>query len=216
MVRNPLRRFPKEHKVDAGLLEVWKGWSILKRVDEISGENLKYRNAQNEEVEPYTGMLPSLLEIHPDILPIPWVFKKMWIRKRWRVRLHFKRFEEPLTRDLYTGEILDPEKKERVLKEKGVIDQEGYLLDFDGQRVSLWDDTLNRRVCLKIDVSDIDFIRAEYKALLDSKLVEKSADAMSKTGMKFDRNFYMLIGFFGLCLVLVVFIMSGGLGTLGL
>ena len=215
-MRNLFRRFPKENKVIAGLLEAYKGYAILKRVEELSGENLRYKNEANEEIEPYTGMLPSLVEIHPDILPLPWIFKKMWLNRRWRIRLHFKRFEEPLTRDLYSGEILDQEKKRRVLVEKGVIDQEGYLLDFNGNRVKLWDEAIQERVCIKIDVSDIDFIRAEYKALLDSKLVEKSADAMSKTGMKFDRNFYMLIGFFGLCIVGVVFIMSGGLGSLGL
>lgn len=212
-MRNPFRRFNVEKKVDAALLETWKGYSILKRVDEISGEQLDY-TGENGKEEVYTGKIPNLVEIHPDILPIPKVFKWAWIRKRWRIRIHHKLFDEGFTRDLFTGEILNQEKKKAVLEEKGFIDKEGYLLNSSGDRVSIQEG--DSRVYVKVDVSDIDFIKAEYKAMYDSKLVEKAAESMAKTGMKLDDKFYLLLGLSLITNVILVFLMSGGVSSFGL
>lgn len=212
-MRNPLRKFSTEKKVDAGLLESWKGYSILKRVDEVGGEMLQYTNIKGKKDNVYTGVIPHTIEIHPDILPIPRFYKLIWIRKRWRIRLHKKLFDEPFTRDLYTGEILNQEKKRAVLEEKGFLDHEGFLLDQDGNRVSMHEG--DSRMFLKVDVSDIDFIKAETKAVADSKLVVESAKSMAKTGRKIDDNFYIIIGVAFAAIVLVVFIMSGGVEGLG-
>jgi len=209
-----LRRFRTEPKVDAALLESWKGYSVLKRVDEIGGEQLEYKNSKGKDEEIYVGVIPNVVEIHPDILPIPTIFKKMWIKKRWRIRFHHKLFNEPFTRDLYTGEILNQEKKRAVLEEKGFIDSDGFLLNQNGDRVSLQEG--DEKVYVKVDVSDIDYIKAEYKAKYDSKMVEKAAEAMSKTGQKLDDKFYMIIACSIFAIVLVVFIMSGGLSSLGI
>lgn len=212
-MRNPFRRFTLEKKVDAAILETWKGYSILKRVDELSGEHLSHNGEQGKE-EVYTGIIPHVVEIHPDILPIPKVFKIAWIRKRWRIRIHHKLFDEPFTRGLYTGEILNQEKKKAVLEEKGFIDKEGYLLNANGDRVSIQEG--DKKVYVKVDVSDIDFIKAEYKAMEDSKLVVKAAESMAKTGMKLDDKFYLLLGLSLITNVILVFLLSGGVGSLGL
>ncbi len=163
-LRNPLRRFNKEKKVDAVILETNRGYSVLKRTEEVTGEKIIH-----EKDDVYTGVIPALVEIHPDILPIPWVFKMMWIRKRWRMRLHHKLFDEPFTRDLFTGDILNQEKKKAVLNERGFTDKDGYLLDAKGNRVSIGE--TDKKVYIKVDVSDIVFIKAEYKAVADSYLV---------------------------------------------
>lgn len=204
-MRNPLRKFQTEKKVDAALLTNYKGYSLLEHVEEKSGERLE---VNGEDV--YVGELPHVVEINPNILPIPWVFRKMWMKKRFRIRIHQKRFDEPMVRDFYSGSILSPEKKREVLIEKGFMDQEGYMLKQNGERVKL-DDAYH-----KVDVSDIDFIKAEYKALLDSKLIENAAKSMAKTGMKLDDKFYIILGIAFLAIVAVVFMLSGGVDSIGL
>ena len=208
-LRNPLRRFNKEKKVDAVILDTNRGYSILKRTEEVTGEKIIH---DKEDV--YTGVIPTVVEIHPDILPIPWVFKAMWIKKRWRMRLHHKLFDEPFTRDLFTGEILNQEKKKAVLKERGFIDKDGYLLDVLGNRVSIGE--ADPKAYIKVDVSDIDFIKAEYKAVADSNLVGKAAASMAKTGQSLDTYFYILLGISLITNVILVFLMQGGVESLGI
>ena len=162
----------------------------------------------------YIGVVPHVVEIHPDILPIPFIFKKMWISKRWRIRLHHKLKDEPFTRDLFTGAILNKEKKQTVLKERGFIDKDEYLLDEQGNRVSIGE--VDKKVFIKVDVSDIDFIKAEYKAVADSNLVGKAAASMAKTGQSLDTYFYILLGISLITNVLLVFLMQGGVESLGL
>ncbi len=175
----------------------------------MTGEKIIH---ENKDV--YTGVMPHVVEINPNILPIPFIFKQMWIRKRWRIRLHHKLFDEPFTRDLFSGEILNKEKKKAVLKERGFIDKEGYLLDQKGNRVSVGE--TDDKIYIKVDVSDIDFIKAEYKALEDSNLVGKAAAAMAKTGQSLDTYFYILLGISLITNVILVFLMQGGVDSLGL
>lgn len=208
-LRNPLRRFNQEKKVDAVILETFKGYSILKRTEEITGEKIIH-----DKNDIYIGVVPAVVEIHPDILPIPTIFKTLWMRKRWRIRLHHKLFDEPFTRDLYTGEILNQEKKKAVLKERGFIDNDGYLLDQNGNRVSIGE--TDKKVYIKVDVSDIDFIKAEYKAVADSNMVVKAAASMAKTGQSLDTYFYILLGISLVTNVILVFLMQGGVDSLGL
>ncbi len=208
-LRNPLRRFNKEKKVDAVILETNRGYSILQRTEELTGEKLLH-----EKEDVYIGVMPHVVEIHPDILPIPAIFKAMWIRKRWRIRLHHKLKDEPFTRDLFTGGILNEEKKQSVLQERGFTDREGYLLDEQGNRVSIGE--ADKRVYIKVDVSDIDFIKAEYKAVADSNLVGKAAASMAKTGQSLDTYFYILLGISLITNVILVFLMQGGVESLGL
>ena len=191
------------------ILETSRGYSILKRTEEVTGEKIIH---DKEDV--YTGTIPSVVEVHPDFLPIPFIFKAMWFKKRWRIRLHHKLFDEPFTRDLYTGEILNKEKKEAVLKERGFIDKDGYVLDSNGNRVSIGE--VDKKVYIKVDVSDIDFIKAEYKAVADSNLVGKAATSMAKTGQSLDTYFYILLGISLITNVILVFLMQGGVESLGL
>lgn len=208
-MRNPLRRFNQEKKVDAVILETSKGYSILKHTEEVTGEKIIH-----EKEDVYTGVMPHVVEIHPDILPIPFIFKQMWIRKRWRIRLHHKLFDEPFTRDLFTGEILNKEKKQAVLRERGFIDKEGNLLFIKGNRFKI--DKEDPESFVKVDVSDIDFIKAEYKAVDESNLVVKTAQAMVKTGQNLDTMFYILLGISLITNVILVFLMQGGVDSLGL
>jgi hypothetical protein len=208
-LRNPLKRFNQEKKVDAVLLETSRGYSILKRTEEITGEKIIH-----EKKDVYTGVMPHVVEVNPDFLPIPFIFKAMWMKKRWRIRLHHKLFDEPFTRDLYTGEILNQEKKKSVLKERGFIDNDGYLLDQNGNRVSIGE--VDKKAYIKVDVSDIDFIKAEYKAVADSNLVGKAATSMAKTGQSLDTYFYILLGISLITNVILVFLMQGGVESLGL
>ena len=208
-LRNPLRRFKQEKTVEAVILETFRGYSILRLTKEVTGEKIIHGK---DDV--YTGIIPSVVEIHPDFLPIPFIFKKMWLKKRWRIRLHHKLFDEPFTRDLYTGEILNKDKKEAVLKERGFIDKDGYVLDSNGNRVSIGE--ADKKVYIKVDVSDIDFIKAEYKAVADSNLVGKAAASMAKTGQSLDTYFYILLGISLITNVILVFLMQGGVESLGL
>ena len=175
----------------------------------MSGEKLLH-----EKNDVYIGVMPHVVEINPNILPIPAVFKAMWIRKRWRIRLHHKLKDEPFTRDFFTGEILNKEKKQAVLKERGFIDKDGYLLDQNGNRVSVAE--ADKHFYIKVDVSDIDFIKAEYKAVDESNLVVKAAKSMLKTGQSLDTMFYILLGISLITNVVLVFLMQGGVESLGL
>ncbi len=130
------------------------------------------------------------------------------------MRLHHKLFDEPFTRDLFTGEILNQEKKNAVLQERGFTDKDGYLLDNKGNRVSIGEADI--RAYIKVDVSDIDFIKAEYKAVADSNLVGKAATSMAKTGQSLDTYFYILLGISLITNVILVFLMQGGVESLGL
>lgn len=212
-MKNPFRRFPSESKVIAALLESRPGFSTLKKTEEIGAEQLAIPDKKDDKI--YVGKIPHVVEVKADILPLPSIFRWIWMRRKFRIRIHHRLFDEPFTRDLYTGEILNPKKKKAVLIERGFQDAQGFLLDSTGNRVVLLDDK-DVHVFVKVDVSDIDFIKAEYKALLDSKLVEKAAEGMAKTGASLERNFWIILAISLITNVVLVFLMNGGVGSLGL
>jgi hypothetical protein len=209
-MRNPLRRFRTESKVDAALLSVHPGYSILRRCDEIGAETLI---DHNDKEDVYRGVMPHVVEMHPDIIPLPWFQKKIYFRKVWRIRLHKRLAHEPFTRDLYTGEILNPAKKAAVLLEKGVIDYDGFLLDANGNRVYVSSDPF---VYVKVDVTDIDFIKAEFKAVKESELVVEAAKSMAKTGKTFEKEFYYILALAMLIVGFIGFLALGGANAIGL
>lgn len=212
-MKNPFRRFPPESKVIAAILESHPGYSTLKKTEEIGGEKLAIPDKKNDEI--YIGKIPHVVEVKGDILPLPAIFKWLWLRRKFRIRLHHRLFDEPCTRDLYTGDILNQEKKKAVLIERGFQDKDGFLLDKEGNRVNL-SEFKDEKTFIKVDVSDIDFIKAEYKALLDSKLVEKAAEGMAKTGASLERNFWIILGISLITNVILVFLLNGGLEGLGI
>lgn len=217
VLRNPLKflrrkKHPKEFKVIAALLESKPGFSTLQKTEEIGAEKLALPG-KKEEI--YTGQIPHVVEVSADILPLPSIFRWMWLRRKFRIRIHHRLFDEPFTRDFYSGDILNPEKKKAVLVERGFQDKDGFLLDKSGNRVNL-SEVKDEKVFVKVDVSDVDFIKAEYKALLDSKLVEKAAEGMAKTGASLERNFWIILAISLITNVVLVFLMNGGVESLGL
>lgn len=217
-MKNPFKflrrkKHPKEFEVVAAILESRPGFSNLQKTTEVGAEKLKLPNKKGEEI--YSGVVPHVVEVTADILPLPTIFRWIWLRRKFRVRLHHRLFDEPFTRDLYTGEILNQEKKKAVLVERGFQDKDGFLLDKSGNRVNL-SDVPENKTFVKVDVSDVDFIKAEYKALLDSKLVEKAAEGMAKTGASLERNFWIVLTISLITNVILVFLMNGGVESLGL
>jgi len=210
MVRIPgLRRKLKENfNVNAALLDTEKGYSTLKPVKVESGEIL--HDPDKEKGQIYNGIYPTILEFDRKIFPMKIRFL---IPKKFRVRLYSKLAHEPFTRSLFTGKFLSSEKKRQILKDRNVVDDEGYLLDKDGKRaeVQFPDAKKDERVHVKVDVSDIDCIKSEFHAYFQSKNSEKMASAMTKAGRNIERMIIWLFGIAIVGLVAVVFIMSGGI-----
>lgn len=212
LIANERKRLVKEKdkqftKKDTGVVDVilqsYPGQSVIKKIKVLSGESILDPFTQEEE-ELYTGLTPHVLEMHSDIIP-SW-FARKFLPKKFRLRAHYRLWDQPFTRDLYTGGILAPEKKRKVLVERGFIDKEGYMLDVNGNR------TTYEGCYIKVDVSDIDFIKSEFHALGESKAIEQAGAAMKKTGQTIEKWFFYL---FALCIVgivVVVFFMTGGLG----
>ncbi len=223
---NPLRIFtrhrkPRPHregKVPAALMQTNPLYSLIKPCIVESNEIIldpdikkdKKKFARSNVI--YTGYPPQFLEIDRRILPIPPIIRFLLRNKPIRVQLYRQIENEPVTRDVYNGKIIDPDKKKKVLQERGVIDEEGYLLDMEGNRLER-----EKGVIVKVDFSDVDFVRAEFHALEVSKAVEHASKAMAKTGApsKLDEMKWVLIAAF-VALVAVVFIMSGGFASLNL
>ena len=182
----------KEVHINNVLLETEKGYSVMKKVKVVDGEVIqKEKGIWKKDLDDiYTGEPPQILEFHKECLP--------WIRKRifWkhtpkvvRLRVYHRLFDEPMTRDLYTGSYLNADKKRKVLVERGIIDEDGFLMDQEtGKRKEI-----QKGVWIKPDVSDIDFIKAEYHAKLESKEAEKIAEAMNKTGQTHDKWWYIVL-----------------------
>lgn len=204
-MKNPFKRMKQEKKVDAALLTAYPGYAKIEYIQEKGAEFLKVGDK-----DVYIGELPRVVEINPNMLPIPKYFKIMWRLKRFRIRLHYKKETEPFTRDLFTGSVLCQDKKKKVLKEKGFIDEQGFLLNRMGERVNIDGSDII------VDVSNIDFMQAEYKAYNDSKITEKAAAAMEKTGKDTDQSVYIILGISLITNVILVFLMQGGFSSLGL
>ena len=154
----------------------------------------------------YTGLPARTLVFSADIFPtkISKIIYAFLFPFGLRARLYHRLYDEPCTRDLYTGALLRPDKKHKVLIEKGVIDAEGYLLK-DGVRLVLED------CWVKPDFSDVDFIKSEFHAYKQSEVIQKTASAMAKTGQAIERwFFYVMITAF-VAMVIVVIIMSGAI-----
>jgi len=211
---------PRETRVPSVLLESERGYSRLMPCEVKGGEIIEkntkvfWGNKENQLI--YTGEPPAILEFDTSLIPSR---RRLFFMKRYpkvaRLRLYHKLFDEPMTRELYSYSFLNPDKKRRVLVEKGIIDEQGYLLDevteiVDGVELSKRVRKNVNNVFVKPDVSDIDFIKAEFHALFQSKGIDKVAQSMNKTGQTFDKWFYLtLIAAFAFALG-VVFVMSGG------
>jgi hypothetical protein len=208
MVRipRPRRKWKENFNVNAALITHEKGYSILRPVKVESGEILKDPDKKKGEI--YNGVYPTILEFDRKIFPLKSRFR---FPKTFRVRLYSKLAHESFTRSLFTGKggkigkFLSDEKMLKVLRERNVIDADGYLLDADGKRTEV------EEGYVKVDVSDMDFIKSEFHAYHQSKNNEKIADAMKKAGRNIERMiiWMFLIGIAGL--VLTVFIMQGGI-----
>jgi hypothetical protein len=200
-----------EPKVTSLLLKSNESYSEIKRVNAASGEFLydpfdKQRKDKNKEPI-YTGLPARTVSMSGDILPtrVSRFIYAFLFPFGWRIRLYHQLYNEPCTRDLFTGNVLLPDKKNKTLIEKGVIDAEGFLLDREknGQRFEL------EGCWIKPDFSDVDFIKSEFHAYKQSEVVVDTAKAMRKTGQEFDRwFFYVLLAAFA-AFVIIVFIMSG-------
>lgn len=200
MVKIPRRKSKEDFHVKSALITHEKGYSTLRPVNVESGEILEDPDKKKGEI--YNGVYPTILEFDRKIFPLKARFR---FPKKFRVRLYSKLSHEPFTRSLFTGNFLSKEKKLKVLRERNVIDADGFLLDADGERSE------QQGGYVKVDVSDIDFTKSEFHAYHQSKNNEKMADAMKKAGRNVERMiiWMFLIGIAGL--VLTVFIMQGGI-----
>ncbi len=202
-------KFGKSYPVSGVMMEVFKGASRLSKVHKEEGEYIW----PNRKEEIYNGVSPQVVEINRSIVPsrLRWLLKKTW-----RVRLYSRIGYEQFTRDPYDGSYLDREKKRSVLIERNIIDSEGYLLDQkppdeDGKVTFT---RSNRKIIdgchVKVDVSDIDFIKQEWHAHEQSKNTRKMADGMAKTGKQDDNiQLYITLAFIVLT-GLIVFMFTGG------
>lgn len=189
----------KEYSVPGILLNSRKGFSTLQKMKVEEGEMILDPDSK-ESV--YTGVIPQVVEISSNIIPSK--LARIFLPKKFRARIHYRLYDQPFTRDLYTGGILDPEKKAKVLKERGLMDGDGFLLQENGDRFVV------DKCYIKVDVSDIDYIKSEFHAYEQSKTSVKIADGMSKTGKSVDGMWlWIMLGAFA-CIALVVFMMSGG------
>ena len=209
-----------EPKVPSILLQTQEGYTDMKKVINVSGEFLidpfhKERKQSKKEVI-YTGLQAQILNISPDIFPgrLARLIFGFLYAGGLRVRAYHRLFDEPCTRDFYTGKLLRPEKKRRVLVEKGIIDAEGYYLtpkefDAEGNYVGGGTRYEIEGCWVKPDFSDIDFIKSEFHAFKQSETVVEIARAMKKTGMSFDKWYYIVIIACIVGMVAVVLITSG-------
>lgn len=196
----------KEVTINNVLLETEKGYSVMKKVKVIDGEIIQKESGiwKKDLDDIYTGEPPQIIEFHREVLP--WIRKRIFwkhIPKVVRLRVYHRLFDEPMTRDLYTGSFLNSEKKRKVLVERGILDDQGFLMEkyqiksmVDGKEVLIEKTRrkeVQKGVWVKPDVSDIDFIKAEYHAKLESKEAEKITESMSKTGQSFDKWYYIVL-----------------------
>lgn len=209
-----------ERKVPAILLQTQEGYTDMKKVINVSGEFLidpfdPERKLSKKEII-YTGLQAQILNISPDIFPgrLARLIFGFLYSSGLRVRAYHRLYDEPCTRDFYSGRLLRPDKKRKVLIEKGVIDEEGYYLapkkynakgvqTGGGKRLELED------CWVKPDFSDIDFIKSEFHSFKQSEAVVESAKAMKKTGMNYDKWYYLVIIAAIVGMVAVVLITSG-------
>lgn len=190
----------KEYSVPGLLLNSRKGFSTLQKI-KVEGGEMILDPKEKETI--YSGVIPQVIEISSNIIPSR--IARMFLAPKFRARIHYRLFDQPFTRDLYTGGILDPEKKQEVLIERGFMDKEGFLLqEKSGERFVI------DGCYAKVDVSDIDFIKSEFHACEQSKAAIGVAAAMKKTGHSMDSMWkWIMIAAFA-SIVLVVFMMSGG------
>ena len=204
----PMHDWKNEPGVQSILLRSNESFSEMKRVNAISGEFLidpfdKQRKDKNKD-QIYTGLPARTVSLTADIFPtrISRFIYGFLFPFGLRMRLYHQLYNEPCTRDLFTGGVLLPEKKNTTLIEKGIIDKEGFLIK-DSQRIVLdgcW---------IKPDFSDVDFIKSEFHAYKQSDAVVEVAKAQKKTGQTIDTwFFYVMLAAFA-AVVIIVFIMSG-------
>ena len=199
-------KFKIEHAIPSVLMEADQGIIEIRRVEELSGELLKNPYVKTKKKQRpdiiYTGWNPTTFVLYSNIFP-RW-FQKLLGKPKLRLKGWFKLKHEPITRNIFTGEILDPIKKKSVLIERGIIDSEGFYLTKEGERIpydNKW---------LKVDVSDIDFIKSEFHAYYQSEADVKAAQSMKRTGSTIDDMWkWILLGAFG-CIAFIVFTLSGG------
>lgn len=195
-------KFTPEVSIPAALITANEGIVTIRRTEEISGELIK--NPYVKKLDKiYHGMSPFTLEIYSNIFPK--ITQRLLSKKKLRLRGYFNLAHEPMTRNPFTGDILDPVKKKKVLKERGVIDEEGYLLNLEGKRMNVKD------CWIKVDVSDIDFIKSEFHALEQSGMIEHSAKSMKRTGMVMDDIMKWIVIAAFAAIVVIVIVLSGAI-----
>lgn len=192
------------------LLQSSNGLLTLNKGFEISSELIVDSPKEKDQKIIYNGVPSQILEIKLNALP----FKKgftSWLCRQCmprviRLRTYFNIWGEPFTRSPTTGSILDSEKKKQVLIEKGFMDKEGFLLDKEFQRVNY------KHHWIKVDVSDIDFMNAEFHAFNQSKTVEKVAIAMSKVGTNkaMEIVYVAIAAIIGVVITTALFLFNGG------
>lgn len=182
------------------LIQAYPGSAVMRKVKPLTGERLE--NPFDNKKTIYTGIIPTVLEIHSDIIP-SWAARRLLPRK-FRVRGHYCLWDQPFTLDMYSGDVLLEEKKVKTLIEQGFMDKNHFFLDEKGERY------IYKGCYVKVDVSNIDFITSESHAYEQSKNDEFIARAMAKTGQLMEKMWMWIIIMFIIGYILTVFLMSGG------
>ena len=114
----------------------------------------------------------------------------------------------------FSGQILKPERKRKLLIEKGVIDAEGYYLtpkEYNAQGIQIGGgNRYELEGCwIKPDFSDVDVVKSEFHYYKQSEATTETAKAMKRTGMSFDKWYYIVLVIAFVAMVAVVLITSG-------
>jgi hypothetical protein len=192
-----LKRFPQ---VPCILMEADQGSIFITKSKQISSEIVK---SPDEKDDYYTGLEPTLVRIDRNIFP-----KRVqrWFAPYISAKGFFKIKHEPCMRNPFNGTIVDQTKKKNTLIEKGVMDQQGFMLDKStGNRMVIEDHWV------KVDWSDIDYMKAEYHEFLQSKAIEHANAAMAKTGSGYEDILRWIVIASFIMVGFIVFIMSGGI-----
>ncbi len=94
------------------IIAVYRGQARIKKCERINSEVIEVKEGGSIR-QYFTHVKPILLTLDKDVMGRGGRAKQL--------RLHFVLEDEPMTRDLYTGEIADQNKKYEKLKEIGVL-----------------------------------------------------------------------------------------------
>lgn len=199
----------KNKKMKSFVRIVRQGYRELIECKEINAETIEVEIDGNNETI-YTGVKPKIERLPSSILPS--IAARLFGGSAIYIRSHFMRWGEPFTRDEFTGEILEEERKISVLVEKGFFTAKTV----DGKTVYEPNDKKVDTDAFKLggftiyDVSNIDFMAAEVGSIFRSKLLQKYWEEAKRIGGAMGNWLPWVV--IGIVSVAGMFFAAGGMG----